>query len=156
MENLNETKQGFNFKQFIEDSKAVLLNPKEYFSKMPVSGGFVEPVIKVLIYGTIIGIINYIWFLTGLGIASGASWLGGSIGIMALFGSIIFSVIGLFIGGVIMLVISAILGGNTNYEANVRVVAALMVMSVVQSLFGFLDSVHLYLSAIVNIAISLW
>ncbi len=156
MENLNEIKQGFDFKQLIEDSKAVLLNPKEYFSKMPVNGGFAEPVIKVLIYGAIIGIINYIWFLTGMGIASGASWLGGGVGIMAVFGSIIFSVIGLFIGGVIMLVISAILSGNTDYEANVRVVAALMVISVVQSLFGFLAGINLYLSAIVNIAISLW
>jgi len=156
MGNLNETKQEFDFKQFIEDSKAVLLDSKEYFSKMPVSGGFVEPVIKVLIYGAIIGIINYIWFLSGLGVASGPSWLGGGIGIMALFGSIIFSVIGLFIGGLIMLVISAILSGNTDYEANVRVVAALMVIGIVQSLFGFLNGVNLYLSAIVNIAISLW
>jgi len=156
MEDLNETKQGFDFKQFIEDSKAVLLNPKEYFSVMSVSGGFTEPVIKVLIYGAIIGIINYIWFLTGLGIASGSSWLGGGVGIMALFVSIIFSVIGLFIGGVIMLVISAILSGNTDYEANVRVVAALMVISIVQSFFGFLAGINIYISAIVNIAISLW
>jgi hypothetical protein len=156
MENLNETKQGFDFKQFIEDSKAVLLNPKEYFSKMPVSGGFGEPIIKALIYGIIIGVINYIWFLTGLGIASGMSWLGSGAGIMAIFGLIIFSVIGLFVGGVIMLVVSAILGGNTDYEANVRVVASLMVISVVSSALNFFDGINLYLGVIVSIAVSLW
>ena len=156
MENLNETKQGFDFKQFIESSKAVLLNPKEYFSKMPVSGGFGEPIIKALIYGIIIGVINYIWFLTGLGIASGMSWLGSGAGIMAIFGSIIFSVIGLFVGGVIMLVISAILGGKTDYEANVRVVASLMVIGVVSSALNFFDGINLYLGAIVSIAVSLW
>ncbi len=156
MENQTETKQGFDLKTFIEDSKAVLLDPKDYFGHMSISGGYGEPVIKVLIYGAIMGIINYIWFLTGLGIASGTSWFGSGIGFMALFSTIIFSIIGLFIGGVILLVISAILGGNTDYEANVRVVAALMVISIVHSLFGFVDSINLYLSAIVSIAISLW
>ena len=156
MEDLNKEKQGFDFKEFIDDSKAVLLNPKDYFGRMPVSGGFGEPIIKVLIYGAVIGIINYIWFLTGLGIASGSSWLGSGIGIAALFSTIIFTVVGLFIGGAIMLVISAILKGNTDYEANVRVVAALMVISIVRSVFGFVGSINLYLSAIVSIIISLW
>ena len=156
MENRTETKQGFDFKTFIEDSKAVLLNPKDYFGRMNISGGYGDPVIKVLIYGAIIGTINFIWFSTGFSLASDISWFGGGIGIMSLFSTIIFSVIGLFIGGVILLVVSAILGGNTNYEANVRVVAALMVISVVRSLFGFVDSINLYLSAIVSIAISLW
>ena len=32
---------GFDFKKFIDDSKAVLMAPKEYFSSMPTSGGFV-------------------------------------------------------------------------------------------------------------------
>jgi hypothetical protein len=157
MENLNEEKkQGFDFKKLFEDSKEVILNPKDYFTKMPITGGFVEPIIKVLIYGTIIGIFSFIWSLTGFGISSVPSWLGGGIGFMALISSIIFSVIGLFIGGAIMLVISAIFGGNTDYEANVRVVAAIMVVQIISSAVGFLDGINLYLSAIVSIAISLW
>lgn len=55
-----------------------------------------------------------------------------------------------------MLVISAILGGNTDYEANVRVVASLMVISVVQGLFGFFNGINLYLAAIVCIAFSFY
>lgn len=156
MENLNEKKQGFNFKKLIKDSKAVLLNPKDYFTKMPVTGGFVEPIIKVLIYGVIIGIFSFIWSLTGLGISGTPSWLGGGGGFTALIGSIIFAVIGLFIGGVIMLIISAILGGNTNYETSVRVVASIMVIRIISSALGFFGGISLYLSAIVSIVISLW
>ncbi len=114
MNNASE-KQKFDFKQFIEDSKIVLFNSKEYFSRMPVTGGFGEPVIKALIYGIVIGILNYLWILMGVGFSGGPSWLGGGGGIMALLGTIIFSVIGLFIGGIIMLIISAILGGSTDY-----------------------------------------
>lgn len=156
MKNLNEEKEGFDLKALIEDSKAVLFNPKDYYTKMPITGGFVEPIIKVLIYGAIIGIFSFIWSLTGLGASGVPSWLGGGVGFMALIGSIIFAVIGLFIGGLIMLIISAILGGNTDYETNVRVVASIMVISIISSALGFFDGINLYLSAIVSIAISLW
>jgi hypothetical protein len=156
MENLNEKKQGFDFKKLIEDSKAVLFNPKDYFTKMPVTGGFVEPIIKVLIYGVIIGIFSFMWSLTGLGISDAPSWLGGGVGFMALIGSIIFAVIGLFIGGAIMLIISAIFGGNTDYETNVRVIASIMVIRIISSALGFFDGINLYLSAIVSIIIALW
>ncbi len=155
MNNSNE-KQKFDFKQFIEDSKIVLFNSKEYFSKMQVTGGFGEPVIKALIYGIVIGIFNYLWILMGVGFSGAPSWFGGEIGIMTFLGMIVFSVIGLFIGGIIMLIISAILGGNTDYETNVRVVASLMVIRVVGSALGFFNGINLYLGAIVSIAVSLW
>ncbi len=153
MESSENKNQGFDFGLFIEDSKKALLSPKEYFTDMPTSGGFVEPVIKAVIYGTIVGVFAFIWSLSGMSF-SGGSWLSGGIGIMAFVGAVIFAIIGLFIGGVIMLVISAILGGNTDYEANVRVVASLMVINVVQGILGFFDGINLYLSAIVSIAVS--
>ena len=154
MESSDNKNQGFDFELFIEDSKKALLSPQEYFSTMSTSGGLVEPIIKAVIYGVIMGVFALIWSL--LGMSFGGGWLGGGIGIMALVGSLIFAIIGLFIGGVIMLVISSILGGNTDFEANVRVVASLMVISVVQGVFGFLDGVNLYLAAIVSIAIGLY
>lgn len=156
MEKQNEQKQGFDFKRFIEDSKAALINPKEFFLKMPVTGGFGEPVVKALIYGAIVGVFALIWSMTGLRFASGPAWLGGGMGVMALIGSLIGALIGLFLGGVIMLIFSAILKGNTDYEANVRVVASLMVINVVSALFSFFDGINLYLGTIVGIAVSLW
>ncbi len=156
MEIQEDKNQGFNFGKFIEDSKNALLKPKEYFESMPTSGGFIEPIIKVLIYGVIIGIFAFLWSVAGLRLAGGPAWLGGGVGIVAFFGSIMGSLIGLFIGGVIMLIVSAIFGGNTDYEANVRVVASLMIISVIQGALDFFDGINLYLAAIVSIAFSLY
>ena len=46
------------------------------------------------------------------------------------------ALIGLFIGGVIMLVISAICGGNTDYEASVRIVLIVLVILALLGFFG--------------------
>ncbi len=44
---------GFNFSKFIDDSKNVLLKPKEFFPSLSLEGGFVEPIIKAAIYGAV-------------------------------------------------------------------------------------------------------
>jgi len=145
---------GFDLQKFIDDSKSVLTNPKEYFSSMPKEGGLVEPLIKAVIYGTVAGIFALIWSLLHL---SGASAMfGGGVGIMALVWSIIGAIIGLFIGGIIMLVISAICGGDTSFEANVRVVASIMVLSPINALLSFTGSFSLFLSGLISILISLY
>jgi len=156
MEIQENQNQGFNFGKFIEDSKNALLKPKAYFESMPTSGGFIEPIIKVLIYGVIIGIFAFLWGVAGLRLAGGPAWLGGGVGIVAFFGSITGSLFMLFVGGLILLIISAIFGGNTNYEANIRVVASLMVLNVIQEAFNLFDGINLYLGAIVSIAFSLY
>ncbi len=149
---------GFDFKKLIDDSKAVLMAPKEYFSSMPTEGGFVEPLIKAVIYGTIAGVFGLIWGVLHLTAASGAfgGLIGGGVGVMALVGSIIGAIIGLFIGGVILLIVSAICGGNTNYEANVRVTAALMVLSPISALLSFTSGINLWLGGLVSLAVSLY
>lgn len=149
---------GFDFTKFINDSKLVLTNPKEYFSGMAKEGGFVEPVIKAVIYGLVAGIITFIWGL--LSIAPAASGMGamfgGAVGVMAIVGAVVFAIIGLFIGGLITLIISAICGGSTQYEANVRVTASMMVLSPVQALFSFTGAIHFYLGAVIGLLISLY
>jgi len=109
--------------------------------------------IKAVIYGAIAGAITFIWSLLGMGA------LGGAIGIMAFIWSIIAAIIGLFIGAVIVLVISSICKGNTDFEANMRVTAAVMVMMPISSLFGFAGHLNLYLGIIFGLAVyifALW
>ena len=156
MENQNQQPNGFNFTKLIEDSKETLFNPKDYFSKMPASGGFVEPIIKVVLYGVIIGVFAFVWMQLGMKNLPNEILLGGGTGIMVLVGSVVTSLIGLFIGGAIVLVFSMILSGNKDFEVCVRVVASLMIISVVSSAFSFLSGVNYYLWLIVSIAISLW
>ena len=130
----------FSFQKMMADAKGALLNPKQHFSTMPLSGGMGEPIIKALIYGTVAGILRLIWGLLGLSAIGGSMGFlfGSGIGIMALIGSIIGALIALFIGAVIILVISSIANGTTDFEANLRVTADLMVMMPIQALFGFL------------------
>ena len=142
----------FDVNAFIQESKDVLLNPKSYFSTMKTSGGMSEPLIKAVIYGAVAGAIAFIWSLLNIG---GISGFGGAVGVMVFIWSIIGAIIGLFIGAVILLVISSICKGNTDFEANLRVTAAAMVVMPINAFFGFAGHFNLYFGVIVGIAMSL-
>ncbi len=131
--------ESFNFNQFIKDSINSLTKPKAYFAEMPVKGGFGVPIIKALIYGIIAGIFTFLWSVLKIGgAAAGLGIFGGAIGIMAFIWVVVGALIGLFIGAVIILIISAICGGSTDYEANARVTASMMVLMPIGALFGFI------------------
>jgi hypothetical protein len=142
----------FDVNAFIQESKDVLLNPKSYFSTMKTSGGMSEPLIKAVIYGAVAGAIAFIWSLLKIG---GLSGFGGAVGVMLFIWSIVGAIIGLFIGAVILLVISSICKGSTDFEANLRVTAATMVLMPINAFFGFAGHFNLYLGVIVSIALSL-
>lgn len=145
----------FDFNAFIKDSKETLVNPKSYFAAMPTSGGMAEPVIKAVIYGAIGGIFAFLWSIIGLG-AVKAGFMGGAIGAMALVWYIIGALIGLFIGAVILLIISSICKGSTDFEANMRVVASAMVIMPVSALLGFTLGINSYLGMIVTLILNLY
>jgi hypothetical protein len=75
---------------------------------------------------------------------------------MIFIGKIIASIIGLFIGAVILLVISSICKGSTDFEANVRVTAACMVIMPISAFFGLASHFNVYLGSIISLAISLY
>jgi hypothetical protein len=143
----------FDVNLFIKESVDVLVNPKSYFSTMKTSGGMSEPLIKAVIYGAVAGAIAFIWSLLKIGAMTG---FGGAIGIMVFIWSIIGAIIGLFIGAVILLVISSICKGSTDFEANMRVTAALMVMMPINAFLAFAGHFNLYFGVIVTIAVSIY
>jgi hypothetical protein len=143
----------FDFNAFIAESKETLLNPKSYFSTMKTSGGIAEPLIKAVIYGTLSGIIYLIWGFLKLG-GVGGGFIGSAVGFMAFIGAIIGAVIGLFIGAVILLIISSICKGNSDFEANLRVTAAIMVVMPISALLGFTTGINVYLGVVVSLAVS--
>ncbi|MBP1667269.1 MAG: hypothetical protein H6Q23_2129 [Bacteroidetes bacterium] len=145
----------FNFNAFIKESADVLKDPKTYFSTMKTTGGIAEPLIKAVIYGAIAGIIIFIWSLFKFGGAS-LGLMGGVSGIMAIIWYIVGAIIALFIGAVILLVISAICKGSTDFESNIRVTAAAMVMMPISALFGFITGLSITLGTIVGLAVSLY
>jgi hypothetical protein len=145
----------FDFNLFIKESKDVLVNPKAYFSTMKTTGGMSEPLIKAVIYGAIAGAIAFIWSLLHLG-ALGGGVFGGAFGIMIFIGRIIGSIIGLFIGAVILLVISSICKGSTDFEANVRVTAAVLVVMPISAFLGFALHINFYLGTIISLVVSIY
>ena len=145
----------FDVNAFIQESKDVLVNPKSYFSAMKTTGGITEPLIKAVIYGAIAGAIAFIWSLLKIGAMSGGMF-GGAIGVMVFIWSIVGAIIGLFIGAVILLVISSICKGNTDFEANVRVTAAIMVIMPISAFFGFAGHFNLYIGVIVGLVVNLF
>jgi hypothetical protein len=134
----------FDFNLFLKESKETLLNPKSYFSTMKTAGGITEPLIKSVVYGTVTGIIYLIWGFLKLG-AVGGGMLGSAVGFMAFVGAIIGAVIGVFIGAVVILIIASICKGNTDFEANLRVSASVMVIMPISAFFGFAGGINLYL-----------
>lgn len=147
--------ESFNFGSFLKDSVDSVLNPKNYFSSLNIEGGIGEPVIKALIYGALSGIFAFLWSVLNISGFTGGMF-GGAIGIAVFIWAIVGAVIGLFIGAVIVLIISAICGGSTDYIANARVTASLMVLMPISSLFGFLIGISGPLSAVVSLLINIY
>lgn len=148
------SEQSFDFGSFIKGSIDSIVKPKEYFSSLKTDGSIAGPVIKVLIYGAISGVFSLLWSILNLSASIGA--FGGAIGIMAFIWSIIAAVVGLFIGAVIMLILSAIAGGNTDYVTNVHVTAALMVLMPLASILGIFSGLNLTLGGIIRLLINLY
>jgi hypothetical protein len=144
----------FDFNEFLKESKDVLVNP-DYFTTMKTTGGMTEPLIKAVIYGAVAGVFSFVWSLLNLGSTS-LGIFGGAVGVMLFVWAIIGAVIGLFIGGVVVLVLSSICKGNTDFEANVRVTAAIMVVMPISAFLGFASGLNLYLGVIVGLAVNIF
>jgi len=145
----------FDFNAFINESKETLLNPKSYFAGMKTTGGMAEPLIKAVIYGAVAGVFALLWSILKIGAVTGGMF-GGAVGVMAFVWYIIAAVIGLFIGAVIILVLSAICKGSTDFETNVRISAAVMIMMPVGALLAFTGGINLYFGAIVSLGVNLY
>jgi hypothetical protein len=150
-----EEKKGFDFQKFINDSRDVLLNPKDFFPKLELTGGFGEPIIKALLYGAVAGFFAMIWSFMHIGPAFGGMF-GSAFGVSAFFFTIIGALIGAFIIGLIFLVISSICNGNSDYEANFRVAVAIMVVYPISTFLNVLGGLSFWLSSLIGLAVNLY
>jgi hypothetical protein len=121
----------FDFKNFVEESKATLLRPVEYFTSMRKEGGLAEPVLKTLIYGLAAGVLTYLWLLVGLRTPGSMlhGVIGGAGGFLTILTTPLAAVVTMFLGAVLILALSAVCGGETSFEPCARVAASLAVLS---------------------------
>lgn len=144
----------FDFNSFLKESKEVFVNPKGYFATLKLQGGFTEPLIKAVIYGAIAGVFSLLWSVLNLAVPSGGFYSGG-IGVMSFIWSVIGAVLTLFIGAVIILIISSICKGNTDFEANLRVSAVLLVIMPINAFLGFTLGINLIFGTIIMLGVNL-
>ena len=145
----------FDFNAFIRESKDTLLNPKSYFAALKITGGLIDPLIKAVIYGLIAGVFAFLWNILNLSSMTGGM-LGNSVGVFIIAKYAFISVVGLFIGAVITLIISSICKGNTDFEANVRVVAAILVILPISAALDFTGGLNFYFGIVVSLAINIF
>ncbi len=145
----------FDFNAFIKESKDTLLNPKSYFASLKITGGLIDPLIKAVIYGLIAGLFAFLWNILNLSSMT-SGMLGSSVGVFIIAKYAFISVVGLFIGAVITLIISSICKGNTDFEANVRVVAAILVILPISAALDITGGINFYFGIIVSLAINLF
>jgi hypothetical protein len=141
---------------------AVLTKPATFYASVRDVGGFGSPVVFALVLGLAAGVINAAYMVLGLGAVGGV--MGGAIGAAAGFGTLImtpiFAVIGCFVGGAIVHVVSLIAGGKGSYEQSVRVAAYAAAIMPIGALVSFVPALRflpglygLYLVAVGLIAI---
>jgi hypothetical protein len=118
---------------------SVLTRPASFYASVRDVGGYGAPVVFALVLGIAAGLISAAYLVIGLG-AAGGPW-GGAIGAAAGFGTVImtpiFAVIGCFVGGAIVHVVSLIAGGKGTYEQSVRVAGYAAAVMPIGALVGF-------------------
>ena len=108
--------------RILDDARAVITKPADFYRNMPKSGGFGDPLVFVVVMGAITGVIVAIMSLVGLGGAAGMGIAGG-VGLIAIITMPIFAIIGSFIGAAIMFVIWRLMGSEQSFETGYRCVA---------------------------------
>jgi hypothetical protein len=145
----------FDFNAFIKESKDTLLNPKSYFAALKITGGLIDPLIKAVIYGLVAGLFAFLWNILNFSSMT-SGMLGSSVGVFIIAKYAFISVVGLFIGAVITLIISSICKGNTDFEANVRVVAAILVILPISAALDFTGGINFYFGIIISLLINIF
>jgi len=133
----------FDINTVIDDAKKLITNPKQFYTDMPTTGGYVNPMIFLLVMAAIAGLITGVLGMMGLG-------MGAMPGSSAFAGIIIYPIamlIGGFIAAGVMFIIWKLLGSEKSYETAYRCIAystaiapVMAVISVIPYLGGIIHT----------------
>jgi hypothetical protein len=122
-----------NFTSIQKTAMSVLTSPSAFFREMPKTGGFVEPLIFMVMMGVIGGLIQTVFSLVGLHIAAGMA-----MGVWSIILVPIVIAIGGFIGAAILFVIWKLLGSQESYETAYRCGAHISVLAPIATVLGLI------------------
>ncbi len=136
--------KGFDFAAIPQTAIRVITQPGAFFREMPKTGGFVEPLIFMVVIGVVSGLIQAVLSLLHL------TAVGSAIaGITAIVMMPVAVLIGGFIGAGIAFVIWKLMGSQENYETAYRCCAYASAISPITTVIGILP----YLGSIIGILI---
>lgn len=133
----------FDINKVINDAKTVATNPGGYYQTMAKTGGFVEPLIFIVVMAVASGLISAILSLFSSGAGGFLAW-----GFAAIIMLPIAAVIGSFIGAAILFVIWKLMGSGETYETAFRCLAASTVVYPVMAILSIIP----YIGSIICIA----
>ena len=139
--------KSFDFSAIPQTAIKVITQPAAFFREMPKTGGFVEPLIFMVIMGTISGIFQAVFSLLHLTMVGGFAFA-----MQMLITMPIAALIGGFIGAGIAFVIWKIMGSQEDYETAYRCCAYASAVSPITTVLGIIP----YLGAIIGILIGIF
>jgi hypothetical protein len=133
----------------------VLTDPAGFYRTMPTDGGFLNPLIFIVVMAAVSGVLMAILSIVGLG--AGSSMMMGGTGLMMVIMLPIGAAIGSFLVAAIFFVIWKLMGSTKEYETAYRCIAfasAIMPIVTVLSIIPYLGTIvkNLWVSYLLFIA----
>ena len=129
----------FSINSVVEDALQIIKKPVGFFQRMPHTGGYVEPMIFLVVMAAIAGLIITVFSFFGGGFAGMMAF-----GVAAVIIMPVAAIISSFIGAAIMFVIWKLMGSDKSFETAYRCVAyaaAIYPVSAVLGLFPYVGTV---------------
>lgn len=116
----------------------VITQPTEFFRGMPKSGGFLDPLVYMVIIAVIDAVLIAVKSLTSLGAMAGVGTLIGTLIIMPIVVAVMS-----FVSAAIIFVIWMLMGSKESYETAYRCTAYIYTISPITILLGFVPYLEL-------------
>ncbi len=130
---MNENK-GFDVSGMPDQAIGVVTSPRAFFRAMPRDGGYLDPIVFLLVMGLAAALVQIILGFIGFGQAGIAGMA--AIGLLAIIMLPLFLVVFGFITAAIGYVVWRFLGSNQSFETAFRCVAYMSAITPITSLLG--------------------
>lgn len=140
-------KEGFDLKEIVETAIKVLTSPQTFFREMAKRGGYVKPLIFMIVMGVVGGLIQSIFNIIGLRVATGLAMGVASIILVP----IVIAIFG-FVGAAILYLIWKLMGSQEEYETAYRCAAYISALAPITCVLGIVP----YIGGAVGVALAMY
>lgn len=140
-------KESIDLKEIKETAIKVLTSPESFFRGMPKTGGYVNPLIFMIVMGVVGGLIQSIFSIIGLRVATGLAMGVASIILVP----IVIAIFG-FVGAAILYLIWKLMGSQEEYETAYRCAAYISALTPITCVLGIVP----YIGGAVGVALAMY